>query len=113
RYGAELAPAHSAAIDTLAAAVAPTLRRYLTGDLDAPCPGPRTGSGPGNSGIQPSGSNTSESKHVRVPVWQAGPVWSTRSNTVSASQSSRTSRTCCVWPDVAPLTHSCCLLREK
>ncbi|KMS86488.1 TetR family transcriptional regulator [Prauserella rugosa] len=36
RYVAELEPVHSADIDTLAAAVAPTLQRYLTGDIDAP-----------------------------------------------------------------------------
>ena len=40
-------------------------------------------------------SSGSSSKQVCAPVWHAGPTWSTRSRTVSPSQSRRTSRT--VW----------------
>ena len=43
-------------------------------------------------------------EQVGVPVWQAGPVWSTRTSSVSPSQSSRTSRTRWVWPEVSPFT---------
>lgn len=45
-------------------------------------------------------------KQVRVPVWQAGPVWSTVSSRVSPSQSAWTARTRCRWPEVSPLRHS-------
>ena len=53
------------------------------------------------------------SKHVRDPVWQAGPSWSTVTSTVSPSQSSRTPRTHCRWPLVSPLTQYSFRLREK
>ena len=46
----------------------------------------------------------SASKQVRSPVWQAPPVWSTFTSTVSPSQSSATALTCCTWPDVPPFT---------
>ena len=49
-------------------------------------------------------SSTSASKQVRSPVWHAAPVWSTTTSSVSPSQSSRTSRTCCTCPEVSPLT---------
>ena len=49
-------------------------------------------------------SSTSASKQVRVPVWQAGPSWSTLTSSVSPSQSSRTSLTHWRWPEVSPLT---------
>ena len=44
------------------------------------------------------------SKQVRVPVWHAGPSWSTLSRIASPSQSIRISFTCCRLPDVSPLT---------
>ncbi len=53
---------------------------------------------------QEGGRSGSSSKQLVVPVWQAGPVWSTSSRTVSPSQSSRTSRTHCALPEVSPLT---------
>jgi hypothetical protein len=55
------------------------------------------------AGAQPSG-RAPASKQVRSPVWQAAPVWSTRTSTVSPSQSSATERTCWTWPEVSPLT---------
>ena len=56
-------------------------------------------------------SSWSASKQVVSPVWQAGPVWSTSTSSVSPSQSSRTSRTAWVWPDVSPLTQYAWRLR--
>ena len=53
------------------------------------------------------------SKHVRDPVWQAGPSGRTVTSTVSPSQSSRTPRTHCRWPLVSPLTQYSFRLREK
>ena len=53
----------------------------------------------------PSGATAVE-KQVRAPVWQAGPVCSTRYRTASPSQSSRISRTACTWPEVSPLRQS-------
>ena len=51
-------------------------------------------------------------KQRRRPVWQAMPATdSTRSSTVSASQSRRTSTTRCTWPEVSPFFHSD--LRER
>ena len=41
-----------------------------------------------------------------LPVWQAGPVWSTSTRSVSASQSARTSRTRCRHPEVSPFFQS-------
>ena len=34
-------------------------------------------------------------------MWQAPPVWSTLTSTVSPSQSSATDLTCCRWPEVS------------
>src|SRR4051794_20892485 len=45
-------------------------------------------------------------KHVRSPVWQAGPAGSTSASSASPSQSRRSALTACVWPEVAPLCHS-------
>src|SRR5450759_982730 len=45
-------------------------------------------------------------KHDSAPVWQAGPAAFTRSRTASRSQSSRTSITSMVFPDVSPFRHS-------
>ena len=52
-------------------------------------------------------------KQVRVPVWQAGPVWSTCSRTVSPSQSTATETTAWRWPDVSPLTQYSPRLRDQ
>src|SRR5690606_32476090 len=41
-------------------------------------------------------------KQVRVPVWQAGPVCSTPSSTVSPSQSIETDTTAWWWPELSP-----------
>ncbi len=68
-------------------------------------PGRRSGrTAPGRPPQASPASRTSSSKQVSAPVWQAGPVWSTRSRTVSPSQSSRTSTTRWVCPEVSPLT---------
>src|SRR4051812_411728 len=45
-------------------------------------------------------------KHEREPVWHAGPAGRTRSRIASPSQSSRSSSTASVLPDVAPLCQS-------
>src|SRR5699024_2370235 len=58
-------------------------------------------------------NSTSASKQVSVPVWQAGPVWSTVNSTASPSQSSWTRCTCWVLPDSSPLTHIRPREREK
>ena len=50
-------------------------------------------------------------KHVRSPVWQAGPAGSTSASTASLSQSKRRALTACVLPEVAPLCQSS--LRER
>ena len=60
-----------------------------------------------------SASRMSSSKQVRAPVWQAAPVWSTRTRTVSPSQSRATDLTCWMWPEVSPLTQYSCLLRDQ
>ena len=59
-------------------------------------PGLSTGSATeAGCGCSASGySMRPSSKQVSVPVWQAGPVWSTTSSSVSPSQSTRSSRTC-------------------
>ena len=46
-------------------------------------------------------------KHETEPVWQAGPPGRTRSRIASPSQSSRSSSTASVLPDVSPLRQSC------
>src|SRR3954468_21417868 len=46
-------------------------------------------------------------KHEREPVWHAGPAGRTRSRIASPSQSSRSSSTASVFPDVSPLCQSC------
>ena len=43
---------------------------------------------------------------TRRPVWQATPSCSTSSSSVSPSQSTRSSRRCCAWPEVSPLRHN-------
>ena len=43
-----------------------------------------------------------------MPVWQAGPSWSTLTSRVSPSQSRRTSLTHWRWPEVSPLTQYSC-----
>src|SRR5688572_4283064 len=51
-------------------------------------------------------------KQLSRPVWQAmPPTCSTLSSSASASQSRRSSRSFCTWPDSSPLRHS--LLRER
>src|SRR5581483_8092187 len=50
-------------------------------------------------------------KHDREPVWQAGPAGRTRSRIASPSQSSRSSSTARVEPDVSPLCQSSARLR--
>ena len=45
------------------------------------------------------------------PVWQAGPVWSTLTSRVSASQSASIDFILCTWPDSSPFFHIFCLLR--
>src|SRR3546814_9247970 len=50
-------------------------------------------------------------KQARRPVWQATPCWSTPSSRVSPSQSTRSSTSRWVWPEVSPLRHS--LPRER
>ena len=52
------------------------------------------------------GSGRRGEKHVRSPVWQAGPAGSTSASSVSPSQSRRSARTPCTLPLVAPLCHS-------
>ena len=47
-------------------------------------------------------------KHESEPVWHAGPVGRTRSSSASPSQSSRSSSTAIVLPDVAPLCQYSC-----
>src|SRR5699024_1734948 len=62
---------------------------------------------------QSSPRSVSVSKQLKVPLWHAAPVWSTRSRTVSPSQSISTARTCCTCPEVSPLTQRCPREREK
>ena len=64
------------------------------------------------TGAAATGSSR-ETKQVREPVWQAGPVWRTRYRTASPSQSSRTSATSWVWPEVSPFRQSAFRLRLK
>src|SRR5262249_19157445 len=53
---------------------------------------------------QPSAS-ARRKKQLAYPSWHATPpTCSTRRRTASASQSTRTSRTCCTWPEVSPFT---------
>ena len=61
------------------------------------------------SGSASCGARTSASplwKHVRSPVWHAGPAGSTSASSASPSQSRRIALTAWVLPDVAPLRHS-------
>ena len=45
-------------------------------------------------------------KHETEPVWHVGPAGRTRTSIASPSQSSRSSSTASVFPDVSPLRHS-------
>src|SRR6185295_13279132 len=56
-------------------------------------------------------SQRERKKHVRWPVWQAGPRGSTRTSSVSPSQSISIETTRCVLPEVSPLCQS--VLRER
>ena len=47
-------------------------------------------------------------KHESEPVWHAGPAGRTRTRSASPSQSSRSSSTASVFPDVAPFRQSSC-----
>src|SRR6185437_1926147 len=60
-----------------------------------------------------TGSSRSASKHVRVPVWHAAPICSTRTSRVSPSQSRAAPRTYCTWPDVSPLRQYSCRERDQ
>ena len=48
--------------------------------------------------------NVQKVHEVRLPVWHAGPAWSTTTRSASPSQSSRTSWTFWTLPEVSPLT---------
>src|SRR5215213_1227757 len=56
--------------------------------------------GPGAAGHAPPPSGWL--KHDLVPLWHAGPICSTRTRSVSPSQSAVTERTCWTWPEVSP-----------
>ena len=58
-------------------------------------------------------TGSSSVKQVRVPVWQAGPTWSTLTSTVSPSQSSATDLTYWWCPDVSPFTQYSRRLRDQ
>src|SRR4029453_14728608 len=53
------------------------------------------------------------SKQVRVPVWQAAPIWSTRIRRASPSQSRATDFTNCTCPEVSPLRQYSWRRREE
>src|SRR4051794_20172800 len=79
--------------DPLVVQAPPELSQFRRGDA-----------GGHGAGTPTTTSRTSASKHVRSPVWQAAPSWSTRTSTVSPSQSRATDLTHCWWPLVSPLT---------
>ena len=56
-------------------------------------------------------SRMARKKQLWRPVWQATPFWSTRTSSVSPSQSIRRSTRVWMWPDVSPLRHGA--LRER
>lgn len=71
----------------------------------------RSSSGSVSCGAVVSGWASPLWKHVRAPVWQAGPAGSTSASRASPSQSRRSALTACVFPLVAPLCHSSLRLR--
>ena len=55
-------------------------------------------SSPGSASCGAGGSRSPVKKHVRSPVWQAGPAGSTSASSASPSQSRRSARTACELP---------------
>ncbi len=51
-------------------------------------------------------------KQLVVPLWQVGPIGFTSTSSVSLSQSGVMLTTLRTWPEVSPLVHSRCLVRE-
>ena len=61
------------------------------------------GSSRGSAMAASASPRSAQEKQERRPVWQATPTWSTSASTASPSQSRRSSRRCCTWPEVSPL----------
>ena len=59
--------------------------------------------------VSSSSPYTTSLKHEGVPVWHATPVCSTRTSSVSASQSVWIDLIFCTWPDSSPFFHIFCL----